>query len=168
MAANWNGYYCENSRISDEWRQNRRDTVKSNQVRKDTREALQNNLDRLDQRRRTLNDSLANRKLTESARALYLAELGQIDAYEDHLNAQLRDVTTATAGGGQAIGLDQANDIDDMIEDARKDIREDVASLFRLYDQFVRGRAYLEQLKENLAARKQWLKQNTTPTPDGP
>jgi chromosome segregation ATPase len=156
----WNGYYDENSRISEEWRQNRRDSLQSDKQRDDATKALREILDRLDQRRRSLNDLLANREITESARQLYLTELGQIDAYEDHLNAQLRDVTTNTTTGGEAVGRDQAHDIGLLIDDARKDLREDVASLFRAYDQFAKGRAYLEGLKENLAARKEWLEQN--------
>jgi hypothetical protein len=47
-----------------------------------------------------------------------------------------------------------------LIEDARKDLREDVASLFRAYDQYAKGRAYFEELKANLAARKEWLEKN--------
>jgi hypothetical protein len=72
----------------------------------------------------------------------------------------LRDVATATGGGGQEIGLDQANDIEDLIEDARADLREDVSRLFRTYDQFARGRTYLEGLRKNLEARKAWLEKN--------
>jgi hypothetical protein len=36
-----------------------------------------------------------------------------------------------------------------------------VASLFRAYDQYAKGRAHLEGLKKNLAARKEWLEKNT-------
>ena len=139
----WNGYYYESSRINEEWKQNRRDATQSDKVRDDTAKALRETLDRLDQRRRSLNDLLANRQVTESARALDTTELGQIDAYQDHLNAQLRDVASATGGGGQAVGRDQANDIENIIDDARKDLREDVSRLFQSYDQFARGRAYL-------------------------
>jgi uncharacterized coiled-coil protein SlyX len=158
----WNGYYHENSRISDEWRQNRRDEIQSDQLRDQTTKALRETLERLDQRRRSLKDLLANREITESAKKLYISELGQIAAYEDHLNARLRDVTTSTGGAGQAVDRDQAHDIENLIIDARADLREDVARLFRSYDQFVKGRAYLTDLKENLAARKEWLKKNTT------
>jgi chromosome segregation ATPase len=158
----WNGYYDENSRISEEWRQNRRDSLQSDKQRDDVSKALRDTIDRLDQRRRSLNDLLANREITESARQLYYTELGQIDAFEDHLNAQLRDLTTNTTTGGKAVGRDQAHDVEMLIDDARKDLREDVASLFRAYDQFAKGRAYLEGLKENLAARKEWLEKNTS------
>lgn len=158
----WNGYYQENTRISDDYRQNRRDTVASNQTRENTTKALREALERLDQRRRSLNDFLANRQITDSARQLYTTELGQIDAYEDHINGQLTDITTATGGGGKAIGMDQAHDVGRLIEDARADLREDVSRLFRAYDQFARGRAYLEDLKQNLAARKEWLDKNAS------
>jgi len=148
----WNGYYHENTRISDEWKQNRRDTIQSDKLRE--------GLDRLDQRRRSLTDLLANRNLTESARELYQSELGQIDAYQDHLNARLGDVASATDGGGQAVGREQAHDIELLLQDARTDLREDVSRLFRSYDQFVRGRTHLDALKQNLAARKEWLEKH--------
>lgn len=156
----WNGYYHETSRVSDEWKQNRRDTTQSNQQRDDTTKALKEAIERLDQRRRSLKDLLANRELTESARNLYNTELGQIDAYEDHITAQLQDVAVGGGGGGRAVGRDQAHDIEALFEDARRDLREDVSRLFLTYEQYVRGRAYLEGLRENLAARKEWLEQN--------
>jgi chromosome segregation ATPase len=163
----WNGYYYENSRTSDEWKQNRRDTQQSDKQRKDTTKALRETLDRLDQRRRSLTDLLANRNLTAAERTLYTSELGQVDAYQDHLKAQLRDVASGTSGGGQAVGRDQAHDIEELIDDARKDLREDVARLFRSYDQFARGRAYLEELKANLASRKEWLEKNLPAKTEG-
>ena len=160
----WNGYYYEDSRISEEWKQNRRDTTQSNKLRDDTTKALRESIERLDQRRRSLEDLLANRQLSESAKELYTSELGQIDAYKDHLNNQLREVTYTTSGSGQtAIGRDQAHDMEALIEDARRDLREDVARLFRTYDQFAKGRAYLERLKENLKARKEWIENNKAP-----
>lgn len=164
----WDGYYNESSRASDEWKQNRRDTVQSNKQRDDTTKALKEVLERLDQRRRALKDLLENRKTTESARKLYITELGQIDAYEEHINAQLRDVTVSSGGGGRAVGCKQANDIGALLEDARRDLREDVSRLFLTYDQYVRGRAYLEGLKENLAARKEWLEKNASGKSDTP
>ncbi len=163
----WNGYYYESSRITDEWKQNRRDTQASDQVRKQTAESLREAIGRLDQRRRSLTDLLANSALTDSAKQLYTTELGQIDAYEDHLQAQLRDVSTGGAGGGRSVGRDQAHDIENLISDARKDLREDVARLFRSYDQFIKGRAYLEDLKVNLAARKEWLEEHAKDRPAG-
>lgn len=161
----WNGYYYENSRISDDWKQNRRDSTQSDKVRREVETALRESLDRLDQRRRSLNDLLKNRDITESARQLYTRELGQISAYEEYLNLQLLDVSSSTKRPGgddaeSAVGLQQAHDIERVLDDSRRDLREDVSRLFRSYDQFVKGRAYLEDLKKNLADRKEWLKKN--------
>ena len=156
----WNGYYYESTRISEEWKQNRRDAKRADQLRDEATKALRETLERLDQRRATLKNSLASSNLTPAAKQLYVTEMGQIDAYQDHLNAQLRDIATASGGGGKAVGRDEAHDIEDLIDDARKDLREDVARLFQSYDRFVKGRAYIEGLKENLAARKEWLEKN--------
>ncbi|MCU0751463.1 MAG: hypothetical protein MUF86_04085 [Akkermansiaceae bacterium] len=156
----WNGYY-DGGRVSEEWKQNRRDSSASDLQRKQTADALEKAMKRLEERRRSLKSQLAEGGLTDAAKTLYTTELGQIDAYEAHLQSLQGDVLAAGgAAGGRAIGLDQAQDIDNMIKDARADLREDAARLFRSYDQFVRGRAYLAGLKENLAARKAWLLEN--------
>lgn len=155
----WDGYYYESRRVSDEWRQNRRDTIHADQARDEATKALRETLERLDQRRRSLKD-LLDRKPTPVQQRLYQSELGQIDAYEDHLNSELNEITTSTGGGGKALGRDQAHDIERLIGDARADLREDVANLFQSYDRFVKGRSYIQGLKENLAARQEWLEKN--------
>jgi hypothetical protein len=157
----WNGYYYENSRIREDWKQNRRDNVQSNKTRDDTTKALKDALERLDQRKRSLKDLMANRKLSESALKLYQQELGQIDAYTDHINSQLKElVSQRGSGASNQPSLEEAMDMESMLDDARKDLRQDVANLFRLYDDFARGRAKTAELKENLAARKAWLEKN--------
>ena len=156
----WNGYY-DGGRVSEEWKQNRRDASASDLQRKQTAEALEKAIKRLEDRRKSLKSQLAEGGLSDAAKTLYTAELGQVDAYKDHLESlQGEVVASGGAAGGRPVGLDQAQDIENMIEDARTDLREDAARLFRSYDQFVRGRHYLEDLKKNLAARKAWLQEN--------
>lgn len=156
----WNGYF-DGGRVSEEWKQNRRDSSASNLQRKQTADALEKAIKRLEERRRSLKSQLEEGRLSGAARTLYVAELGQIDAYQAHLQSLQGDVIAGGgAAGGRAVGMEQAHDIENMIEDARTDLREDAARLFRSYDQFVRGRAYLEGLKENLVARKEWLEKN--------
>jgi hypothetical protein len=157
----WNGYYYENTRISDDWKQNRRDNKKSGQTRDEITKAIREGLERLDQRRRSLKDLLDNRNPSESARKLYLQEIGGIDAQVEKLNSELVDLTTSGGSStSRAPGLDEAVDIANMLDDARKDLRGDVSNLFRLYDEFAAGRAKLNELKENLVARKAWLEKN--------
>lgn len=157
----WNGYYYEHTRISDDWKQNRRDNMKSGQTRDEITKAIREGLERLDQRRRSLKDLLDNRNPSKAARDLYIQEIGGIDAQVEKLNSELVDITSsAGAGTSRAPGLDEAVDIGNMLDDARKDLRGDVSNLFRLYHQFAAGRAKLNELKENLAARKAWLEKN--------
>jgi len=156
----WNGYYDENTRISENWKQNRRDNVQAGQTRDDTIKAIRESLDRLEQRRRSLKDLLANRNPSQSARTLYVQELGQIDAYTERLNTQLVEVNSASGSATRAPGLDEVIDIEQLLDDARRDLRQDVSSLFRLYEEFDRGRSRLNATKENLIARKAWLEKN--------
>ncbi len=72
----------------------------------------------------------------------------------------MRDVTLASVEDGKPIGMDQPPDISQLLDDARRDLRDDVARLFRTYDQFAKGRVHVAQLKANLTARKEWLEKN--------
>jgi hypothetical protein len=156
----WHGYYYENSRISEEWKQSRRDDTQGKVQRDEVTTAIKEGIERLDQRRRTLVDMLDNRNPSESARKLYIQELGQIDAQIENLNAQLVEVALPTGGATRTPSLDEAVDMGQMLDDARKDLRGDVSRLFQLYDAFDKERFRLTEMKENLAARKEWLEKN--------
>jgi hypothetical protein len=159
----WNGYYHENSRVSDDWKQNRRDNMKTSQTRDEVIKAIREGLERLDQRQRSLKDLLENRNPSDAARKLYIREIGGIDAQTERLNAELVEMTAdGGAGTSRTPGLNEAVDIGHMLDDARKDLRGDISNLFRLYDEFAAGRAKVSDLKENLAARKAWLEKNAT------
>jgi uncharacterized coiled-coil protein SlyX len=156
----WNGYYYENSRISDAWKQNRRDNSQSKVQRDEVTTAIREGIARLDQRQRALKDALENRNPSESARKLYTQELGQIDAQLENLNAQLTEVSMPTGGATRQPSLDEAIDMGQLLDDGRKDLRSDVSTLFRLYDGFDKERMRVGEMKENLAARKEWLEKN--------
>jgi len=102
----------------------------------------------------------ANRNPSDSARKLYTQELGQIDAQSENLKKQLAEITMSTGGATRQPSLDEAVGLGQLLDDARKDLRSDLSTLFRLYDEFDRERAYLAGLKENLTARKAWLEKN--------
>ncbi|MEY3898092.1 MAG: hypothetical protein RLZZ214_3613 [Verrucomicrobiota bacterium] len=156
----WNGYYHENTRISEEWKQSRRDKTQTKKQRDEVTTAIKEGIERLDQRRRSLQDMLANRNPSESARKLYTQELGQIDAQVENLNSQLAELAMSTGGATREPSLDEAIDIGQLLDDARRDLRGDVADLFRLYDQYDKERFRVSEMKENLTARKAWLEKN--------
>ena len=159
----WNGYYYENSRISDEWKQNRRDNSQSKVQRDEVTTAIREGIARLDQRQRALKDALDNRNPSTSTRKLYTQELGQIHAQMENLNAQLTEVSMPTGGATRQPSLDEAIDMGQLIDDGRKDLRSDVSTLFRLYDSFDKERLRVGGMKENLTARKEWLEKNAPP-----
>ena len=154
------GYDNESSRISEEWKQSRRDSVQGTKQRDEINAAIREGIERLDQRSRSLQDALANRNPSDSARKLYTQELGQIDAQSENLKKQLAEITMSSGGATRQPSLDEAIDLGQLLDDARKDLRSDISTLFRLYDGFDRERARLAELKENLSARKAWLDKN--------
>lgn len=157
----WNGYYTENTRISDDWRQSRRDQSQSKVQRDETLAALRDAIERQAQRRADISDGLANSKLTEATRKLYQQEIGEIDAASDRINSDIVEISTPGGSSAtQAPGLNEAMDMGHMLDDARKDLRQDMGNLFHLYDEFDKGRSSTNDLKENLIARKKWMEAN--------
>jgi hypothetical protein len=159
----WNGYYQENVRVSEEWKQNRRDGVQSGKQHNETAEELRKGIERMESLRRGLVSQLENKKLSEVSRKLAIHELGQKDAIIERLNAELQEVVMGEASpGSRQPSLEEAIDIGKLLEDASSDLRDDVSRLFRLYDVFSADRAKTAVLKENLEARKVWLQKNST------
>jgi len=160
----WRGYYHENTRISEDWKQNRRDGNQSDKQRDDTTAELRKGIERMESLRRDLAGQLENKKLSEENRNLVVQELGQKDAVIERLRSQLQEVALGEGGGGtRQPSRDEAIDIEHLLQDSRKDLRDDVSRLFRLYDVFAAERAKSAALKENLEARKAWLEQNSPP-----
>jgi predicted nucleic acid-binding Zn-ribbon protein len=163
----WRGYYIsdDNTRISEEWKQNRRDSSQTKVQRDQVTTAIREGIQRLTQRLADIEDQLANRKPTEDARKLYIQEIGSIDAQIETLNAQL--VELAMPGGSTATekpSLDEAINLEQLLKDARQDLRSDISNLFRLYDAYDKERSRVTGMKENLAARKAWLEKNAPAT----
>ena len=158
----WNGYYQENVRVSEDWKQNRRDGVQSDKQRDETTAEIRKGIERMESLRRDLVGQLENPKLSEESRNLAIHELGQKDAIIERLKSQLQEVVM---GEGSAVArqpsLDEAIDIDNLHQDSSKDLRDDVSRLFRLYDVFSTERAKTAALKENLEARKAWLENHS-------
>jgi uncharacterized coiled-coil protein SlyX len=156
----WNGYFYERSRLSGESGgsgRNPGDGAKQPEVAAST---LRKSLGRIDERRNSLKELLGKPKVTAAARQLYSRELGRLAANADHLQLRLRDITVASLAAGKPVANDQPHDLTALIEDSRKDLREDFARLFICYDQLVRDRTYVEYLKAVQAAGKKKMEMN--------
>ena len=165
----WNGWFQENTRISDEWKQNRRQGVATDKEVREVRDALGKAIDILEAREASISNLLKERKLADAEREIQEQELGRINAQLEHRHDELADLnSTDSAGateGAAAASKDQAEEIKDMIEDSRKDIAEDFWTVIRKFGEAAAERDKIISLQENLAAREKWLAEDA---PAGP
>lgn len=159
----YDGYEHENVRISEDWKQNRRDDVSGRQARKDVLAQLDKAIENQQNRRVIIQNNLASKKIDEKEKTLQQEELGRIDAAIDHLRNQRRDLVVPDGGAGKEIGGDEAHEVEQMLEDARHDLSRDFADLMRLYSDLETERTRIYGLKNNLQAREEWLKNNPSP-----
>ncbi len=169
----WDGYYYENSRISDEWKQNRRQGTATEVNLRDLRKALEKAIADQQARRDSIAGLLKDRQLSAAERALQEQELGRTDAVLDNLRQDLvslalpdtssaavtdTSASTPTSSGGEGtVAADNASAMKDLLEDSRSDISRDFWDILAKYSQAARERDKIITLKANLAAREKWL-----------
>jgi hypothetical protein len=161
-----NGWYQENLRVSEEWKQNRRDNTSGKVTRRELLQELDKALARNQTRRAAIADGLEKRKLSDKERTLQYAELGRIDATLDKLKASRRELVLPDGSSAtREIGGDEAHDAGQMLDDTRKDLARDFSDIMRKYSDLSTERTRIFDLKANLTAREEWLKQNPPPSP---
>ena len=158
--AEYNGVYYENSRVSEEWRQNRRDRVESEKERREAQEALKKSIEDLGRRHDTLKAAIAGGKLNATEKALYEQELGHVGTLLDARKTQLIDVSAPSNSAETAASKGEADDLRQLFRDARRDIAADFGETVRLYHAAAAEREKIFTVKENLAAREKWLQEN--------
>jgi hypothetical protein len=156
----YNGVAYENSRISEEWRQNRRDRVESEKQRGEAQEALKKAIADLERRRDSLQAQLSGGKLNGTEKELFEQELGHVSMLVDVRKNQLLAVTAPSTAGETAASKGEADDLKRLFQDARRDIAEDFAKTVRLYHAAAAEREKIAAAKDNLAAREKWLQEN--------
>lgn len=166
-----NGWYSETSRISDEWRQNRRQGVATEKSLRELREALEKSITALESRQASTADLIKNRSLTTAERAIQDQELGRIDAMLDSRRQELVTLALPSASGSTVdqsasqstssvsdpAAKENADEIKNLLDDARKDIAADFWTILRQYGQAAAERDKIITLKANLEAREKWL-----------
>ncbi len=175
----WNGWYYETSRISDEWKQNRRQGVATDKTLRELREALEKAIAALEARSASTAGFLKERNLSDAERAIQEQELGRMTAMLDHRRAELVELAlpTATSSASESASAtsadpkstitpaakDNADEMKHLLEDARKDITEDFWTVLRKYSEFTKERDKIIALKANLEAREKWLAEHDKP-----
>ena len=160
----YNGWYQENIRVTDEWKQNRRSTTSGRVARRDLLQELDKAIETNRSRRASTADALANRKLSAKERSLQQEELGRLDAIIDKLRADRRELALPEGGGAtREIGAGEAHDAGQMLDDERADLARDFNDIMRKYGELDAERTRIFDLKANLKAREEWLKNNPPP-----
>lgn len=159
----WNGWYDESTRVSDEWKQNRRESNAGDVVRRELLQGIEKAMENFKSRRAAIVDNLANRKLSEQDRKAQQEELGRIDANLDNLRMRRREVVMPGSGATQAVGRDEIHDMEQLLDDARDDLARDFNDIMIKFTQLDREGTRIHAMRENLKAREEWLKNNPPP-----
>lgn len=154
------GWGGEATEISEDWKQNRRDTRHTEKATDGLREGLQQAIAKLDQRNAYLREKLKQANLPETERRFYESDIARNEALIQQRQQDLEDFSTMPKPETQAVESGEAHELDQVVRSARDDLREDFFSIFRKYAELNRARAELKSLEDNLAARKQWLKEH--------
>jgi hypothetical protein len=161
----YNGWYHEDTRISEEWRQNRRQGVATDNELRDITQALEGAIKDLDRRIMLIKAKLKNDKLSPANTTLAKQELARTEVILGNRKSELLDLTTesgsdtGTTNGAEA-DKDTADRLTEMFASARGDIREDHWTVIKKYDEAVDERDTIIKMKANLEARKKWLAEN--------
>ncbi|MES2657293.1 MAG: hypothetical protein V4689_01685 [Verrucomicrobiota bacterium] len=171
-----NGWYYETTRISEEWKQNRRQGVATEKSLRELREALEKSIGSLESRRASTAGLLKERNLSDAERAIQQQELGRIDAMLENRRMELLELslpsgTSASASDSETTGKnvsnpaakDNAEEMKDLLDDARKDIAADFWTILRKYGEAANERDKILGLKANLEAREKWLAEHAAP-----
>lgn len=156
----YNGFYEEDTRISEAWRQNRRDKVESEKQRREVQQALEKSIADLERRQATLKAALDGGKLTAPEKEIFQQELGYVTNLVSQRKAQLVEVTAPSQAAGESASKGEADDLKQLFSDARRDIASDFTKTLRLYHAAAAEREKIHTAQENLAAREKWLREN--------
>jgi len=163
----FNGFYEEETRVSEAWRQNRRDKVEAEKQRREVQQALEKAVAGLESRQATLKAALAGGKLTAPETEIYQHELSYVSQLVEQRKAQLVEVTAPSTAPEETASKSEADDLKRLFADARRDIAADFNKTLRLYHAAAAEREKIHAAKESLEARKKWLSENDPAAKEG-
>lgn len=159
----WNGWRDETTRVSEEWKQNRRAANSSDVARREMLQKIDKGMASAKSRRAAIAEKLAQGKLDEHERTVQQEELGRLDAGIDMLRTQRRELALPSAGATRTVSLDEAHNVEEMLDDARADLATDFSTIMRKFSELDAEGLRINAMKSNLKAREEWLKNNPPP-----
>lgn len=156
----WGWMTYQNQKISEEWKQNRRDSKQTDSMQKKFLEGLEESIEHLKQRNAYLAEKLKGTSITPAERELYESDAVSNEALIELRQNQAKEFLEKPPAKGKEVSQNSAHNTELLIRDMLGDLREDFFSIFRKYSELNKERADLEKLHVNLAARQAWLKEN--------
>jgi hypothetical protein len=146
----FHGGFHDNSRVSDAWRQNRRDRVQSTVQRREVQGALEESLTDLRQRQRSLSTALGGTNLTAPQREIQEQELERVKTMIQQRQEQLVEIATPADAPEQTASRNEATELRNLIRDSRQDIASDFSQTLRLYRSAAEERHRIHQIRTNI------------------
>lgn len=156
----FDGVYYENSRITEAWRQNRRDKVQTEKLRREARQALEKAIADLTRRIAASEAALSEAGISAAEKEIQQQEVDRMSGVLKQRQAQLTEVSTPSDAPEETASMDEANDLKRLFADARADISADFNKTLRLYHAAAAEREKIAELKGNLEARIKWLEEH--------
>lgn len=158
----WGGWYQDDTRISDDWKQNRRQATFTDKEKEDLVKAIKESLESLKARQAVAVSKLKENNLGEAQKDFYQAEKEDTSRLLAQREKQLVSLIRPEAQPNtKAIGQDEAYNLDRLLDDERKDLADDFSSILRKYSELANERTRIKQMEDNLKAREEWLAKNS-------
>lgn len=158
---NGNGWGWDNTRVSEEWKQNRRETKFTDGQRKKMISGLKASIDDLERRNNTLRNKSRAPGVSEELKKFYLEDIKKNEASIASRGKQLSEIMMSdnSSNNTKSVSRNQAHDTELMIREIANDIQRDSREITRNYNELKQRLARLNKTKKNLAARQAWLKE---------
>lgn len=157
----WGGWYQDDTRISEDWKQNRRQATFTDKEKEELVKAIKESLESLKARQAVAVTKLKENNLGEAQKDFYQAEKADTSRLLAQREKQLVSLIRPEAQpNAKEIGQDEAYNLDRLLDDERKDLADDFSSILRKYSELANERTRIKQMEDNLKAREEWLAKN--------
>ena len=150
---NWN-----ERRISEDWRQNNRDSRRTKLERQRQLEALEKSIGSLESRNAWLKSQLKSPSASSEERDLFSKDLARNEEIITTRELQIQRLRTSLdQPKTTAVSRATAHELSDLLDDTAKDVRDDFFTIFAKYAELNKEREQVAKLSKNLEARKKWM-----------
>ncbi len=149
----------DNTRVNEEWKQNRRETTFTDGQRKKMIEGLKTSIEDLERHTNTLRNKTKEGSISEETKKFYQEDIARNEKTLESRRRQLGDlIQPSPAAATTSVDRNHAHDTQLLIREITNDIRRDYNTNTTNYINLKQRLKSLNQMKLNLEARKQWLK----------